>query len=193
MTEQHYSELRELFNTQEKWDAFLELWYVKDSLRNHWFDQTAEKVRQLVVNHPNGKPWLVSSGYFWIRLSPSEEGVDSLSINIDFSARKSSLWVNANLFDSASVSSDIQANVSTLLPCLPGYVSNNHPWCPMLKDIPSDIINFEPDWKTFDSYMYKWAADGDSMAVRIFSEFFEPLLKANMASLFAEISKKAQK
>ena len=192
MTELQFSELGKLFDTQEKWDAFLELWYVKDNLRNHWYDETVLRVRELCEAHADGDAWVVNSGYYWIRLSPRETGLESLSIHIDFSDRNASLWINANLFDAKNISTEVLANGAMLLPCLPGFVYNNHPWCPMLKAIPSDIINYEADWKTFDSFMYKWAHSGGAIAEKIFSEFFEPVLNANVAELFSRISSKAK-
>ena len=193
MTELEFSEIGKLFNSQEKWDAFLELWYVKDNLRNHWYDETVLQVRKLCEAHADGGAWVVSSGYYWIRLSPRETGQESLSINVDFSQRNASLWINANLFDAKITSSEVLVNGAILLPCLPGFVSYNHPWCPMLKAIPTDIINYEADWKTFDSFMYKWAHSDGAIAKRTYSEFFEPVLNAKVADLFSRISSKAIK
>ena len=135
MTEKQFLEIGRLFDTQEKWDAFLELCYKKDPLRRHWFHETIDSLEGLFLRHPGHDGWNLIRGDFWIRLSPSATGQDSLSINIDFWNRKSCVWINANLHDSGTVARLLEENSSSLLPVLPGFVSSSHPWEPMVKTI----------------------------------------------------------
>ena len=189
MTEQQYLEIGRLFDTQEKWDAFLELCYKKDHLRDYWFHNTIDAVEGMVLNHPGHNGWKLIRGNFWIRLSPVETGQESLSINIDFwNNRRACLWINANLHDSEIVTAFLEKNSSSLLPVLTGFVTNNHPWEPMVKTIPADIINYENDIKTFDSFMYTWNNRKETVAKRIFEEFFEPVMKPNILDIFKSIS-----
>ena len=193
MTEKQFLEIGRLFDTQEKWDAFLELCYKKDPLRRHWFHETIDSLEGLFLRHPGHDGWNLIRGDFWIRLSPSATGQDSLSINIDFWNRKSCVWINANLHDSGTVARLLEENSSSLLPVLPGFVSSSHPWEPMFKTIPSDIINYENDPKTFDSYMFTWKNRKEDVAKRIFDEYFAPVLTPGILGVFVGISNQSLK
>ena len=193
MTEKQFLELGRLFDTQEKWDAFLELCYKKDPLRQHWFHETIDSLMGLFMRHSGYDGWNLIRGDFWIRLSPCETGKESLSINIDFWNRKSCVWINANLHNSGVVVKMLEEKSSILLPALPGFVFNNHPWEPMVKTIPSDIINYENDLKTFDSFMYTWHNRKEVVAERIFDEYFSPVLKPEILGEFVGISKQSLK
>lgn len=188
MTEQQYLEIGRLFDTPEKWDAFLELCYKKDPLRHYWFHNTIDNVESMVLNHPGHNGWKMIRGDFWIRLSPAETGQESLSITIDFWNRRACVWINATLHDSGAVVALLEEHSSSLLPALPGFVTNNHPWEPMAKTIPADIINYENDPKTFDSFMYTWNDRKDSVAKRIFEEFLEPVLQPCILEILKSIS-----
>lgn len=192
MTEQKFLEIGRLFDTQEKWDAFLDLCYIKNTLRKHWFYHTIDAVDRLVLNHPRHNGWKLFRGDFWVRLSPVETGQESLSINIDFWHRSSSLWINANHYDSKNVNNLIEQNSSTLLPVLPGFVTNNNPWEPMVKTIPADIINYEADEKTFDSFMFTWNNKEAIVAQRIFEEYLEPVMKPEILEVFKTISNESK-
>jgi hypothetical protein len=193
MTEQQFLEIGRLFDSQEKWDAFVELCYKKDPLRHYWFNNTIDAVEQLVLNHPGHNGWKLIRGDFWIRLSPVETGQESLSIHIDFWGRWAGVWINANLHNPETVVSLLEEYSSGLLPALPGFVTNNEPWVPMTKTIPADIINYEKDPKTFDSFMYTWNSRKDAVAKRIFDEFFESVLNPAILVIFKSISLKARK
>lgn len=93
------ADVAKLFDTQEKWDAFIDLYHQKDNIKYYWFD----KLRNQIGSHFNEKNegWgfkFIKSGIDDVRWFLNEYGENSICIALE--ADKISVWCQDALFDS---------------------------------------------------------------------------------------------
>lgn len=64
MSQELMIEAKKLFDSQEKWNSFLDLNSYKDKIINEWYDVLEKKIKHHFQNSYNNKAWLFKSPAF---------------------------------------------------------------------------------------------------------------------------------
>lgn len=93
-------DVAELFDTYEKWEAFIDLYYQKDSIKYHWFNKLKMRIESdFNKNKIEGwscKPFKL--GIDDVRWFLKEFGENSICLALE--ANKISVWCNNAVFES---------------------------------------------------------------------------------------------
>ena len=183
MNEKLLQQAMEMFDSQEKWDAFLELCYKKDEIRNRWLNELKNRLKQMFGSIVDTDKWQFNE---WVRIYPKELGLDHMEVRIPINERKGYLWINQNIYDSVKVRQMIQDH-HIVMPLLKGFEYNND-WDIWNKPFDNDICT-----STFDSSSYIWGHDTERVAKVLFETYIKPFMTDEIAAFFVKVCEESKK
>ena len=177
MNENLLQQTMELFDSQEKWDAFLEMCYSKDTIRNKWRDALINRLRHLFGSTVDTDKWQFNE---WVRIYPKELGLDQMEVRINLGDRRGYLFINQNIYDSVKVRQMIQEH-HIVMSLLNGFEYHND-WDIWNKSFDNDICT-----STFDSSCYLWGHDTERVAKVLFETYMQPFMTDEIADFFVKV------
>lgn len=115
-----------IFDSSNRWDSFLEMITLKESIVQHWYDQLHTKIfnKYSIENETWGFISRGNGSYSWF-LKGDGYGPDSLAIWLE-GYTKFSLWAAPGSFDSDKIRTTLKSEkYSQLIETFGGQLSNN--------------------------------------------------------------------
>ena len=183
MHEKLMQQAMEMFDSQEKWDAFLELCSLKTTIRDKWKWGLINKLRSLFGSTVGTNKWLFSDGGC---ICPKKIGWNKIAMCINFDDTRGYLWINNNEYDSVKVRQMIQDN-PVAMSLLKGfeYRSESDIWS---KPFDKDICTY-----TFESSCYLWGHDTERVAKVLFETYIQPFMTDEIADFFVKVCEESKK
>ena len=183
MNEKLLQQAMAMFDSQEKWDAFLELCDKKDEICNRWVNELKNRLKHMFTSTVNMDKWQFHD---WVRICPKELGWDKIEMRINFGARRGYLYINYSLYDSVKARQIIQSN-SILMSLLNGfeYWDGSDIWN---KPFDKDICTY-----TCDSSCYLWGHDTERVAKVLFETYIQPFMTDEIADFFVKVCEESKK
>ena len=184
MNEKLLRQAMNLFDTQEKWDAFVELSSNRDEIRNRWTRVLIDEIQRLFYNIAGCSKWDIDNGKWYIQVT-AKQFVDfsQLVVYVDFPVQRTFLWINAEEYDSDKAVDEMRNN-KQLMQLLESYsyLYEHHIWNKQF----SDIINLG----TWYQSSYQYGHNTKEVAKYIFENYLQPFLTDEIADLFVDICEK---
>lgn len=186
MNEKLLQQAMAMFDSQEKWDAFLELWNLRSPICEKWKWGLINRLRHLFGSTIDTNKWQFNQFNDGVRIYPKELGLDHMEVRIKINERMGSLWINPNIYDSVKVRQMIQ-NHHIVMPLLKGFEYNND-WDIWSKPFDNDICA-----STLDSSCYIWGHDTERVAKVLFETYIKPFMTDEIADFFVKVSEESKK
>lgn len=175
-----------LFDTQEKWDAFLELCNNKDRIRDIWKDALINRIKQRFYADLNTDKWQIWNDKWNLHIYPGQLPKDLMEIRINLWDMRGYVWINKDIYKSNKARKMIQSNPN-IMSWLDGFEYYNE-WDIYNKPFANDIREH-----TLDSSYYKWGNDTEHVAEAIFETYLHPFMTDGIADFFAQICSETKK
>ncbi len=188
MNEKLLQQAMALFDTQEKWDAFLELVYNKNTICNKWQNALMERIRQLFYSASDTGKWQFENDKGILKTFPLQLPKDHMEICINFNTwdMRGYLWIHQDIYKSDEARKMIQNNPK-IMSLLDGFEYYNE-WEIYNKPFGSDICECTPD-----SSYYKWGNDTERIAKAIFETYLHPFMTDEIADFFVHVCNETKK
>lgn len=183
MNEKLLQQAMAMFDSQEKWDAFLELCYSKDTIRNKWREALKNRLKHLFGSTVDTDKWQFDK---WVRICPKELNWDHMEIRINLEEKRGFLFINQNWYNPNEAIKMIQNN-PIIMPLLKDFEYHND-WDIWNKPFDRDICT-----TSWESSCYMWAHDTERVANVIFETYMRPFMTDKIADLFVEICEATRK
>ena len=176
-----------LFDTQEKWDAFLELCSIKDTIRDKWLNALMEKIRQLFDSIADTGKWQYMNDKGMPRIFPSQLSNDHhMDIRINLWDMRGYLCIKKEMYNSEAARKMVQNNPK-IMPLLNGFEYYNE-WDIYNKPFATDICE-----SSRDSSCYLWGHDTERVANAIFETYLHPFMTDEIADFFVQVCNETKK
>lgn len=186
MNEKLLQQAMALFDTQEKWDAFLELCDSKNMICDKWRNACMERIRQLFYSHDTNR-WRFENDKWVLRIFPSQLSNDHhMDIRINLWDMRGYLCIHIDKYDSAAAREMIQNNPK-IMPLLDGFGYYNE-WDIYSKPFAGDICE-----SSRDSSYYLWGHETERVAEAIFETYMHPFMTDEIADFFVQVCNKTKK
>ena len=182
---------KELFDTPEKWNTFIELSNLKDKIKDDWFKELFNSIKKHFLQNPvNDWSFETSDNLnFWWFLTGYGESSLALDLYLD---NKFSLWIDGDVFDIQKVLELVKSNAYTpLLLKFNNYIINEDDH--IIKEehsfvFENQIIN------DYDEYTLSWFAGKktDLFAKQIIEKVDSFRKDETIIKLFTEINEKCK-
>ena len=180
-----------LFNSQEKWNAFIELSNMKDDIVNELKSRLLVELQIIADNSLADSGWLFGSDNNGVYIKPKRTELIAISIewswwnqsNVLWCKRGTFLWVDANSIDSSKVFEQVQTYRNKL--AFQDYVENiqNHTWFPYVKQIPASVFNVNESTTSIEECLYMAKDNAKLLAENLWKQVFEPFANKECANL----------
>ena len=183
MNEKLLQQAMTLFDSQEKWDAFLELCSSKNTICEKWKWVMINRLKHLFGSTVDTNKWLFDE---WVRICPKKIGWGKIEMRININETRGYLWINNNEYDSVKVRQMIQNNPVAML-LLKGFEYRNESdiWS---KPFATDICSH-----SFDSSSYIWGHDTERVAKVLFETYIKPFMTDEIADFFVKVCEESKK
>lgn len=183
-----------LFDSKDKWNAFIELSNMRAELVNELKDRLALELRKIAEKELADTGWTFYADYNCMRIDPMEPKMLGITIewgfwNEPWSRRCACIWVNANSIDSFKVCDKIKS-YRRQLP-LQDYEENvqNHRWFPFVKQIPARVFDVDNDITSVEKCLYTAKDYASQLARNLWEEVYKPFANKEIADLMRSIVK----
>lgn len=171
-----------MFDTPEKWEAFLELCYNKNAMCETWKWALINKLRHLFGISQHSDKWQFDN---WVRIFPPHLK-DQMEVRVNLGERRGYLWININLYNSVKAR-ELVMKTPEIMTHLSDFEYYND-WDILNK--PFSNKTCEP---TYDLSCYKWGHETEYVANEIFQTYLQPFMTDEMADIFTHISNQTRK
>lgn len=182
-----------LFDSAEKWNAFIELSNMRDAMVEELKSRFIEELQKITNKNLINLGWELHSDYNGISIRPVGTLLIGITIewsywndpNIPWCRRGASVWIDANSTNSQSVFDMLKSNKKALP--LQDYEENiqNHPWFPFTKQIPASVFNVTDDITSVEQCLYMAKDNASKLALNIWENVFEPFATKENAELMS--------
>ena len=188
MHEKLLQQAMEMFDSQEKWDAFLELLNVKGDIVNRWLNALKNEIKRLYgLSLTTTKKWEIDDRWPFIRIYTRPLS-DDLDFRINLQDRTGYLYLNLNKYDMMTARQMILNN-SKLMSLLEGFEYNNTLWGAVLsKPFAKDISSH-----SCDSSFYIWGHDTERVAKVLFETYIQPFMTDEIADFIVQVCEESKK
>ena len=183
-----------LFDSKDKWNAFIELSNMKLELINELKDRLACELKKIAESSLTDSGWTFYADYNYMRIDPIEPKLVGITIewscwNEPWSKRGACIWVNANNIDSFKIYEKIKS-YSMQLP-LQDYEENiqNHRWFPFVKQIPAKVFEVDNDTTSVEKCLYMAKDHAPQLARNLWEEVYKPFANKGIADLMRSFVK----
>ena len=186
-----------LFDSADKWNAYIELSNMKQDLVNELKERLRIELGKIADSNLSGSGWEFYSDDKYIFIKP--KGTLLIGIGIEWRwwdnavnpwcKRGAFLWVDANNANSRNVFDEIKSCKGSLP--LNNYEENieNHGWFPFIKEIPSTVFDVDDSITSVEGCLYKAKDNAGQLAKDLWIEVFEPFANKECADVFCRIIK----
>lgn len=186
MNEKLLQQAMALFDTQDKWEAFLELCSSKDAICEKWRGALMEKLKQRFYSSPNMDKWQIRNDKWLLRVFPRQFPEYQMELRVYFWNMRGYLCINKDIYDSDKARKMIQNNPN-IISLLDGFEYYDE----------SDIYNkhFANDIceSSLDSSHYIWGHDTERVADVIFETYLHPFMTDEIADFFVHVCNETKK
>ena len=186
-------EVLALFDTPEKWNAFIELSNMRNEMVNELKSRLINELRKIADNSflaKKGWEYWFDANYLILR--PIDNSLIAIQIDwqqwgCEWCRRGACVWVDAKSIDSNAVFIKIKSK-KAYLP-LKDYEENieNHRWFPFVKQIPSRVFNVADDITSVEECLYMAKDNSAQLAKNIWEDVFKPFIDKETADLMKSI------
>lgn len=185
MNEKLLQQAMALFDTQDKWDAFLELCSSKDAICEKWRDPLMEKLKQRCYSSPNMGKWQIRNDKWTLRVFPQQLD-NQMDLRVNLWDMRGYLYINKDIYDSDKARKMIQnnPNIISLLDGFEYYYESDI----YNKHFANDICE-----SSRDSSHYIWGHDTERVAAVIFETYLHPFMTDEIANFFVRVCNETKK
>lgn len=183
-----------LFDSKDKWNAFIELSNMRAELVNELKDRLALELKKIAENELADTGWTFYADYDCMRIAPMEPKMLGITIewkswNESWSRRSACIWFNDNSIDSFKVYDKIKS-YRMRLP-LQDYEDNikNNRWLPFVKQIPAWVFEVENDITSVEKCLYTAKDYASRLARNLWEEVYKPFANKEIADLMRSFVK----
>lgn len=188
MDSNELKDIQDLFNSKEKWDAFIELYYeAKDVLIDNWIKDVFNGVKHLYEidsTHSQGWTFLANDKERWMKLFPTETGENGVSICFELNGWTFSLYVNKKYCNADNVRGAIDSNV--IERWFNDFNGDKTNYWVLSKTVPQSIIGVADSAKSLEKELYYWHVNKDGIAKQIW-HLFQSFLNDEFRSLLIRL------
>lgn len=196
---ENINEILALFDTPDKWNAFIELSNMRDKMVAELKTRLNKELQKIAdsssLNTKGWKCWFDDNS---LTIKPINNSLIGITIEwnwwgYEWCRRGACLWVDAKSINSTAVSENIKKK-KKLLP-LQDYEENieNHTWFPFVKQIPSTVFNVDDNITTVEECLYMAKDNSSQLAKNIWEEVFKPFINKETADLMLDFVKQKSK
>lgn len=186
MNEKLLQQAMALFDTQDKWDAFLELCYTRDTICEKWRSALMEKLKQRFYSSPNMDKWQIRNDKWTLQVFPRQLLENQMDLRVNLWDMRGYLYINKDIYNSYKVREMIQNNPD-IISLLDGFEYYNE-WDIYNKPFANNIC--EP---SRDSSHYIWGHDTERVADVISETYLYPFMTDEIADFFVRVCNEAKK
>lgn len=196
MNEKLLQQAMAMFDSQEKWDAFLELCYQKSKICEIWRCALINRLKALFGSEVDSNEFVLYSD-LWTIVCKSKRLGDDFQLHINTYHRKIHIFLNDfNKYDAERIRLMIKNN-QTLMSLLKDFEYSNDDNRPnWIKPFTDDIccISYEKNTEpALDRSTYMWGHDTERVANVIFETYMRPFMTDKIADIFVEICEATKK
>ncbi len=189
------NKILELFDSREKWNAYIELSYLRSALVNELISRLKSQLCSIAEDRLMDSGWgfnFYDNGQISIYLKRNSSMrimIETSSWGNEWYRRGASIYVNPSMVDCNTVFDAINAN-KHLLP-MADYVDNkeNSLWHLFVKQIPARIWGVENNVTSFDECLFGAKDNAQDLARNIWNDVFQPFAKKEIANLMLNMIK----
>lgn len=182
-----------LFDSADKWNAFIEISNMREKLINELKDRLVIELKKITGNSLADSGWDFYADYSVIEIKPIY--TSNIDIRIEWNSWNSSnmpwcrravcVWVDARSINSTNVFNLIKSEKERLP--LQDYEENiqNHSWLPFIKQIPSKIFNVDDNITSVEECLYMAKDDAAQLAKNLWENIFKPFANKETAYLLS--------
>lgn len=186
MNEKLLQQAMALFDTQEKWDAFLELCNNRNVIRDKWLNALTEKIKQLFYSVADTGKWQYMNDKGMLKIFPSQLSKDNMDIHINLWDMRGYLWIHKDIYNSEKAQKIIQSNPK-IMSLLKEFEYYNE-WDIYNKPFANDIYE-----SSRDNSCYLWGHDTERVAESIFETYIHPFMTDEIADFFVQVCNETKK
>ena len=186
MNEKLLQQAMALFDSLDKWNAFLELCYTKETICDKWRDALMEKIKQRFYSSPNMDKWQIRNDKWALRVFPQQLLENQMDIRVNLWDMRGYLFINKDIYNSDKVHKMIQNNPN-IMSLLDGFEYHNE-WDIYNKHFANDICE-----SSRDSSHYIWGHDTKRVADVIFETYLHPFMTDVIMDLFVHVCNETKK
>lgn len=192
MDSMNEEKLMELFDSSEKWSAFIGLSNMKNQLLDRLKSRLLNELKIIANKELTNTMWSFDYDKNHISIKPTGSPQIGITIewnywneNFPWCIRGACIWVDCKKTNGAVVFNNIKAN-SHLLP-MHNYEENaqNHEWLPFIKQIPSKVFEVGDSQISVEECLYMAKDNARRLAENIWEEVFEPFAKKEYANIMS--------
>lgn len=191
-------EILELFDTKEKWYAFIELSQKRDALVKELNSRLITELKAIAKESLTDSGWSFESSSGWFYIFPTGDSDIRVIIepqwwNHEWCRRGVSLWGNHDYLDNYRVVKKLWEN-KPLLPINEFEETiKNHGWFMFTKSIPSGVFGVESQVTSYEECIFGAKDNPRQLAKNLWEEVFQPFAKKEIADLLKSISQNCKK
>lgn len=180
-----------LFDSQKKWNAFIELSNMKDDIVNELRTRLIVELQIIADNSLDDSGWSFVVDNNGIYIKPKDTSVIGIAMewncwnqSIILGGRRCAcLWVDANSIDSTKIFEQVQQYRSER--AFRDYVGNiqNHKWFPYVKQIPASVFDVDDCTTSVEECLYMAKDNAKLLAENLWKQVFEPFANKKWAGL----------
>ncbi len=184
-------QILELFDSAEKWNAFIELSNMRKNLINELKHRLQVELKKITDKNLIDSKWSFYFDNNFIAIRPTEAPLIGITIEWNcwndsrtpWCRRGVCVWVDASKTNSWDIFNSIKANIH-LLP-MQEYEENiqNHAWLPFIKQIPSKIFNVDDSIVSVEECLYMAKDNAKQLAENLWKEVFKPFANKEVADI----------
>lgn len=192
MDSMNEEKLMELFDSSEKWSAFIGLSNMKNQLLDRLKSRLLNELKIIANKELTNTMWSFDYDKNHISIKPTGSPQIGITIewnywneNFPWCIRGACIWVDCKKTNGAVVFNNIKAN-SHLLP-MHNYDENaqNQEWFPFIKQIPSKVFEVGDSQISVEECLYMAKDNARRLAENIWEEVFEPFAKKEYANIMS--------
>ena len=185
-----------LFDSKDKWNAFIELSNMRTELVNEMKDRLIIELKKIAESSLTDAGWIFDANYDYIKMYPIGSNIVGVVIewrrwNEPWSRRGACIWFNRDdkSIDWPKVYDKIKTNKNSLH--LQDYGENiqNHGWFPFVKQIPAKVFDVENDTTSVEKCLYMAKDHASQLATNLWEEVYKPFANKEIADLMRSFVK----
>ena len=184
----------ELFDSAEKWNAFIELSNMREKLVYELKSRLVFELQKISEKYIANSRWefFYDNNINIISIRPIDTPLIGIAIewptwNFSWSKRSAAVRIEANKIDSFFVFEKIKKNRHRLP--MQDFEENiqNHGWFPFIKQIPANVFNVKDEISSFEECLYIANKNPELLANNLWKEVFEPFAKKEYADIMCGV------
>lgn len=184
--------IMELFDSPEKWSAFIELSNMREKLVYELKSRLVFELQRISEKYIANSNWefFYDNDINIISIRPIDTPLIGIAVewstwNSPWSKRSAAIRIEANKINSFIVFEKIK-KTRHLLP-MQDFEENvqNHGWFPFIKQIPAKVFNVKDEISSFEECLYIANKNPEILANNLWKEVFEPFAKEEYANIMS--------